>query len=225
LTKALRTGLPQNEVKDGTDLFADMYSDAARLDTFLRGMTGSSLGTARAMAHKFAWSEYASVIDIGTAQGALPVHVALANEHLEGGGYDLPVVRPIFEKYVTSHKLDHRIRFYAGDFFRDDLPSSDVLVMGHILHDWNLDEKKMLLDKAHRALPKGGALVVYEALIDDDRSKNAFGLLMSLNMLLETRGGFDYTGADCTAWMREVGFRETRVEHLVGPDSMVIALK
>ena len=98
-------------------------------------------------------------------------------------------------------------------------------MMGHILHDWNLEEKKMLVRKAYEALPQGGAFIAYDSIIDDDRRKNAFGLLMSLNMLIETPGGFDYTGADCIAWMKEAGFRETRVEHLVGPDSMVIGIK
>ena len=121
--------------------------------------------------------------------------------------------------------LEDRLSFSHGSFFTDPLPSADVLVMGHILHDWNLDEKMMLLGKAYDALPEGGALVVYEALIDDDRRENVLGLLMSLNMLIETPGGFDYTGADCQAWMREVGFRSTRVEQLVGPDSMVIGVK
>jgi hypothetical protein len=97
--------------------------------------------------------------------------------------------------------------------------------MGHILHDWNLDQKRMLLEKAFRALPTGGALIVFEALIDDERKQNVFGLLMSLNMLIETPGGFDYTGRDCTGWMRDVGFRDIRVEHLVGPDSMVVGFK
>jgi hypothetical protein len=100
-----------------------------------------------------------------------------------------------------------------------------VLLMGHILHDWDLEEKQRLLAKAHAALPPGGALIVFEGLIDDDRRQNAFGLLMSLNMLIETAGGFDYTGADCCAWMREAGFRETWVEHLAGPDSMVVGIK
>ena len=137
----------------------------------------------------------------------------------------MPSVRPVFEQYVNSHNLSNRLRFYPGDFFSDPLPAADVLVMGHILHDWNLEEKRKLLAKAYEALPQGGALIVYEAIIDDDRRQNAFGLLMSLNMLIETPGGFDYTGADCVSWMREAGFRETRVEHLIGPDSMVIGIK
>lgn len=188
-------------------------------------MTGLSLSAARAIAQKFPWRDYRTFIDIGGAQGGVPVQVALAHSHLTGGNFDLPTVGPIFKKYVAQNGLDERLRFYPGDFFKDRLPSADVLVMGHILHDWDLDEKRMLLKKAFDALPEGGALIVYEALIDDDRRENSFGLLMSLNMLIETPGGFDYTGADCSQWMREAGFRQTRVEHLVGPDSMVIGFK
>ena len=225
LTEGLRTGKPQNEAKTGGSLFDALYAEPARLEGFLKAMTGLSLGAANAIAQKFPWGEYKSFIDIGAAQGGLPVQVALAHPHLVGGGFDLPVVKPIFEQYVDAHGLSERLKFYEGSFFTDSLPSADVLIMGHILHDWDLEEKFSLLEKAYKALPQGGALIVFEALIDDERRKNAFGLLMSLNMLIETPGGFDYTGADCQQWMREVGFRETRVEHLIGPDSMVIGIK
>jgi len=151
--------------------------------------------------------------------------VALANPHIEGTGFDLPEVGPIFEDYVATNGLSSRVKFLPGSFLHQPLPKADVVMMGHILHDWNLDEKRMLVRKAYEALPEGGALIVYESIIDDERSANSFGLLMSLNMLLETPGGFDYTGADCARWMKDAGFRETRVEHLVGPDSMVIGIK
>ena len=225
LTEALRTGQPQNEAKSGGNFFAALYADPRRLEKFLKAMTGLSLGSAQAIARQFPWKDYRTFVDIGTAQGGVPVQVALAHEHLSGGGMDLPVVQPIFESYVRSRALSARLRFHAGDFFNDPLPQADVLIMGHILHDWNLEEKLMLLTKAYQAIPPGGALIVHEAIIDDDRRQNAFGLLMTLNMLIETPGGFDYTGADCTAWMKQVGFKKTRVEHLVGPDSMVIGFK
>ena len=136
-------------------------------------------------------------MDVGAAQGVVPVTLARAHSHLTGIGYDLPPVQPVFEEFVKNHGLSDRVRFHAGNFFEGDLPKVDVIIMGHILHDWDLNEKKVLLSKAFRSLPKGGALIVYEAIIDDERRENAFGLLMSLNMLIETPGGFDYTGADC----------------------------
>jgi hypothetical protein len=129
-----------------------------------------------------------------------------------------PVVAPIFQEYVASHGLQDRLRFAALDFFREPIPKADVVIMGHILHDWDLPTKRTLVAKAYDALPAGGAFIVFEARIDDDRRANAFGLLMSLNMLIETQGGLDYTGADCATWMRGAGFRQTRVEHLSGPD-------
>ena len=155
----------------------------------------------------------------------MPVELALAHPHLTGGGFDIAAARPVFEEYVARHGLQDRLRFQAGNFFADPLPEADVLVMGHILHDWGLADKRMLLEKAHSALPKGGALIVYDAMIDDERRENAFGLLMSLNMLIETPEGFDYTGADCAGWMKDAGFREIRVEPLLGPDSMAIGIK
>jgi hypothetical protein len=188
-------------------------------------MTGISHGANMAIAKKFPWSEYKSAVDVGTAQGDLITQVALANPHIAGIGFDLPEVAPIFEDYIAENGLSGRVCFHPGSFFDSPIPQADVVMMGHILHDWNLDEKKMLIRKAYEALPAGGALIVYESIIDDGRSKNSFGMLMSLNMLIETPGGFDYTAADCIGWMNEAGFRDTRSEHLVGPDSMVIGIK
>jgi hypothetical protein len=226
LTPALRTGEPQNEAKHGgADPFKQLYAEPDRLRGFLRAMTGISHGANMAIARQFQWDKYASAVDVGTAQGDLITQVALANPHIAGIGFDLPEVAPIFEDYVAANGLAARVEFRPGSFFDSPLPEADVVMMGHILHDWNLDEKKMLIGKAFDAIRPGGALVVYETIIDDDRAQNAFGLLMSLNMLIETPGGFDYTGADCMGWMREAGLRDMRVEHLVGPDSMVIGFK
>src|ERR1041385_6807147 len=222
LTAALRTGKPQNEAKSGgPSLFDALYADPGALKEFLAAMTGLSHPSNLAIASKFPWKDHRTVADIGTAQGDLVAQVVQANPHLKGIGFDLPVVAPIFEDHIASHNLTERIRFVGGDFFAAPLPRTDVLMMGHILHDWSLEEKKVLIRKAYEALPAKGALIVYESIIDDDRRKNVFGLLMSLNMLIETNAGFDYTGADCTGWMKEAGFSATRVEHLSGPDSMV----
>jgi len=226
LTEGLRTGQPQNEVRNGGQpVFEALYADPARLKGFLKAMTGISHGGAMAIAAKFPFKNYKSVCDVGTAQGDTAAQIALAHPHLQATGFDLPEVGPIFEEYAGQLGLNGRLRFAPGSFFNDPLPKADVILMGHILHDWDLPTKRMLIGNAYEALPQGGAYIVYEAIIDDDRSKNAIGLMMSLNMLIETHGGFDYTGADCQGWMRDAGFKETRVEHLVGPDSMVVGIK
>ena len=226
LTEALRTGQPQNEVKSGgPGLFETLYADPLRLKEFLAAMTGISHGANLTIARAFPWKDHRTFVDVGTAQGDLAAQIALANPHLQGMGFDLPEVAPIFEEYAQALGVGDRVSFVPGSFFEHDLPKADVVTMGHILHDWDLPTKQMLIAKAYQALPTGGALIVYEAIIDDERRANAFGLMMSLNMLIETPGGFDYTGADCAGWMKAAGFSAVRVEHLVGPDSMVIGIK
>ncbi|MBV9747272.1 MAG: methyltransferase [Acetobacteraceae bacterium] len=225
LTDALRTGQPQNEAREGGDIFAALYADPERLRTFLGAMTGLSLPVGRAIAAAFPWRDVRSFADVGCAQGGCLAEIAAAHPHLAAVGFDLPPVGPVFEDYIRDRGLAGRVRFQGGDFFADPLPSADVMIMGHILHDWDLAQKQVLLRKTHDALPEGGSVLVYDALIDDARRERAFGLLTSLNMLIETPGGFDYTGADCTGWMREAGFREVSVQPLTGRHSMVVGTK
>jgi len=224
LTEALRTGKPQNGISDGQNLFDQVHSNPASLAAYARAMTGHSFPAAQALAHRFPWAKYSTLIDVGTAEGGAPVEISRSHPHLTGGGFDLPPVQALFD-YVREHSLENRLQFYAGDFLAEPLPSADVLVMGHILHDWSLEVKRELLAKAHAALPRSGALIIYDQMIDDERRGNAAGLLMSLNMLVRTQGGFDYTGADCIGWMREGGFAEVRRAHLSGPHSMVVGIK
>lgn len=225
LIESLRTGEPQNEMKDTDGDFDVLYQDEEKLEGFVRAMTGASLPLGRRVAELFPWDRHDTVVDVGTAQGALPVELLNEHDHLQGIGFDLPAVRPHFEDYVASHGLEDRLRFEGGDFFEDPLPGADVVVMGHILHDWNLEEKKTLVRKAYEALPEGGTYVVYGTLIDEQRRENASGLLMSLNMLVETQGGFDYTFSECEEWLTEAGFEEPRLEPLTDMHSMVTARK
>jgi O-methyltransferase domain/Dimerisation domain len=226
LTEGLQTGKPQNELKLGKgNAFDVIYSDPERLRGFLQAMTGLSMGSARAMAEKFPWQQYKTFADVGGAQGGVAAQIALKHPHLSGVVFDLPAVKPVCEEYLRSFGLENRVQFVTGDFFNDPLPKVDVIIMGHILHDWNLEEKKRLIAKVFEAIPPGGAFLALDCVIDDDRRKNVTGLLMSLNMLIETPGGFDYCGCDCCDWMREAGFRKTRVEPLAGPDSMVVGIK
>jgi hypothetical protein len=224
LTDALRTGRPQSGER-ATANYGAYYADAAVRENTAKGMTGGCLPAAKIIAERFPWREYQSILDIGTAEGCLPVQVLLEHHHLTGIGFDLPELAALFEDYVGAHGLSKRLRFHPGDFFVDPFPRADVIVMGRVLHNWDLKSKKMLLKKAYDTLPKSGALIVYERLIDDERRTNVAGLLASLNMLVMTAGGFDFTSADCISWMREAGFRDMRVAPLAAELSMVAAFK
>ena len=226
LTEGLRTGEPQNELKEGgLDLFSAMALDEGKLRGFMQAMTGLSMGAASAIATTIPWDRFRTFADVGTAQGGLPVVLANAHPHLRGIGVDLPNVQPIFEEYVRAHGLQDRVAWHAADIWRDPFPPAEVIILGHMLHGWGLERKKIMLQKAYAALPEGGAVIAYDAIIDDERRENAFGLLFSLNMLIENQEGAEYTFADCQGWMREAGFRETYAEPLVGPESMVVGIK
>jgi hypothetical protein len=226
LTEALRTGEPQNEIKQtGKPMFDELYSDPARLEQFMKAMQGISLGNFNARAEKFDFSKYETVCDVGGATGQLCTILAESHPHLRCTSYDLPVVAPIAEKAIAETGLSDRVTVSAGDFFADPLPRADVITMGLILHDWNLNRKMDLIRSSYEALPEGGAFIVIENLIDDARRENAFGLMMSLNMLIEFGDAFDFTGSDFADWCGKAGFRDVEILPLTGPASAGIAYK
>jgi hypothetical protein len=226
LTPALKTGQPQNEVRHSQrPMFDELYADPARLEQFMDAMRGVSMANFEAFADKFDFAPYRTMADVGGATGQLSAIVAARHSHLACASYDLPVVKPIAERRLHEAGLAGRVDAKEIDFLKDEFPKADLITMGMILHDWNLDHKKMLIAKAYRALPEGGALVAIENLIDDERRENAFGLLMSLNMLIEFGDAFDFTGADFTGWCLEAGFKRCEILPLGGPASAAIAYK
>jgi len=226
LTEALRTGKPQNEVRHtGKPMFDGLYSDPERLEQFMNAMAGISMGPFHALAEKVDFSKYETLCDMGGATGQLSIIVAGHHPHMRCTSFDLPVVEPIARRTIEAAGLSDRVTAVGGDFFADPLPKADVITMGLILHDWNLEGKQRLVKAAYDALPEGGAYIVIENIIDDARRENAFGLLMSLNMLIEFGDAFDFTGADFAGWCKDAGFKEVDVVPLTGPVSAGIAYK
>jgi hypothetical protein len=225
LEEGLITGLPQNEAKHGGNVFAEIYADPNRLHEFVNAMSGIQMGNFMAFAQQFDFSRYKSLTDVGGSAGLLSLMVATHQPHMSCTSFDLPPVEPIASNTIQHFKLSDRVKTAAGDFFKSPIPPADVVVMGNILHDWDEETKLMLMKMAFDAIPEGGVFVAIENIIDDERKKNIFGLMMSLNMLIETGKGFDYTLADFNIWARKVGFKSTAILPLTGPSSAAIAYK
>jgi O-methyltransferase/methyltransferase family protein len=224
LTAALISGQAQSGDR-ATEDYSALYAEPGSLEGFARGMSGGALPVAEALADRFPWADYVSFVDIGTAQGCLPVVLLQRHSHLRGAGFDLPAMRSLFDAYAGHHGVADRIRFVPGDFLVEALPRGEVLIFGRVLHNWDLATRKRLLAKAYDALPDGGALIVYERFIDDERRTNAAALLASLNMLIMTSGGAGFTAVDGMAWAAEAGFHDLRVEPLTDEHSMILGRK
>lgn len=226
LEEGLKTGKPQNETKNGgAPIFEAIYSDQSKLREFLHAMGGAQMGNFIMLAETFDFSKYNTVCDIGGSGANLSIHLAKHHHHLTCTSFDLPPVTPVATENIDHLGLTDRVTAVSGDFFVDEFPKADVITMGNILHDWGKEDKLMLITKAYNALPKGGALIVIENIIDDDRRQNVFGLMMSLNMAIETEEGYDFSAADFNKMATKIGFESIRVMPLTGPSSAVIAIK
>jgi predicted O-methyltransferase YrrM len=224
LTTALKTGQPQSEIKTGGGSpFEALYADEKRLEQFLTAMQGVQSGNFRALAAKVDLSAYETLLDIGGANGFLSTVLARKYPNLNCISFDLPQVAPIARRRIAEAGFSERIKIVPGNFFTDVLPRADVIMMGNILHDWDEEQKQGLIAKACAALNPGGLFIAIENVIDDARRTNTFGLLMSLNMLIELPGGFDYTGAQFDRWCKAAGFKRTEIIPLTGPSSAAIA--
>lgn len=226
LEEGLKTGKPQNETKSGgKPVFEALYNNPLKLREFLDAMGGIQMGNFISLSQVFDFSDYNTLCDLGGAGGFLSAQVALNNPHMKCISFDLPPVAPLATENIQKMGLTDQVSIQSGDFFTDEIPNVDVITMGNVLHDWGLQEKLLLIKRAYDALPDGGVLIVIENIIDDERNKNTFGLLMSLNMMIETPDGFDFSFSDFNQWVLEVGFRETSIIPLTGPSSAVIAIK
>ncbi len=222
-TEALLTGEPQVNADSGEPYDA-MSADPDQLRSFLGMMDTMNSPLGPALAEVFPWSRYGSMVDVGGARGNLAAAVATRHPRLSAGVFDLPQVEPFFTEHMAGLGLSERLTFHAGDFFKDPLPAADVLIIGHVLHDWNPDVRRMLLRKAYAAVRPGGAVLVYDPMLDPERP-NPVNLVISLDMLLTTRGGGEYSPAECRGWLEECGFRVDPPKSLGFSDTLLVGHK
>lgn len=224
LSKALRTGRPQNELGDGRDQFTAIYADPRTLRLFASAMTSVSIGPGLLLAASEDWTCRQVIADIGTAEGIVLAKIAAANPHLHVIGVDLPELKPLFTRMMADHHVD-RATYVSCNIFEEPWPPADVYILGHMLHNFDGVRRRYLLGQAFESLPRGGKVIVYDAMIDPERRRSVVGLLMSLNMLIETPDGRDYTRDEAVTFLRDAGFSSLSVRPLTGFDWMASGTK
>lgn len=225
LEDALRTGKPQNETRQGGQLFDLLYGDPHKLRLFVNAMIGLSAGSSLGVIRRFDFSRCRTFCDIGGGPGTLNAAVARAFPSVQGIDFDLPPVRPLFEEYARLAQVTGRVKFIGGDCLADPLPPADVYGVGNLLHGVGEKASRALLRKVYQALPAGGSVLLIEAMIDDARRENVFGLLMSLDMLIETEEGRNFTVTEALGWLRSAGFEKIDFHRLRGPFSLAVGTK
>ncbi|GIM92623.1 methyltransferase [Paractinoplanes toevensis] len=221
LPQLLRTG----QVQEGDDSFAEFYRDPDRVRGFMAAMDGASAIVAEQLATTFDWSGYSTFADLGGARGNLAATIVKANPQLSGVCFDVPPLQPFFEEHMHQLGTADAVAFRAGDFLTDPLPEADVLIFGHVLHDWDETHRALLIRRAYEAIKPGGALLIYDEMIDDDRRGPAHNLLMSLNMKLVRSGASEYSAEDARSWLSDAGFTDSSVRSLTSTERLLVAHK
>lgn len=222
-TEALRTGKPQGGL-DGAEPYDTMSADPEQLASFLAMMDTMNGQLGPALAAAFDWTRHKSVVDIGGARGNLLAPIVAAHPHLTAAVFDVPQVEPFFDEHMRRLGLNGQVAFRKGDFFADPMPSADVLVVGHVLHDWAPQERRQLVKKAFCAVNPGGALIVYDPMLDPDQPA-LVNLVISLDMLLTTRAGSEYSPAECRSWLADAGFAVDPPLRIGFSDTMLVGRK
>lgn len=225
LAALLRTGQPQSPESQGAASIFDTFTrNPEQFRDWLRQMSGMAQLWGKQAASLLPLSSCKTFVDIGGAEGAFSAIIAQTNAQIEGMVLDFPAVEPIFTDYVRQLGLEKRLRFQAGDYKKDPIPSVDLVTCAHVLHSETPQSRLTLLRAAHHALNPGGFVAVIDFMVDDDR-RDVPALLASLAMRLETRDGFESNVGSLVGWLHESGFELVLSERLNSGQTLVVGKK
>jgi O-methyltransferase domain/Dimerisation domain len=230
LPDALREYSPRWQQAVGAtsaDVFAAMYEDPARLRQFAYFMNALSIPQGQLIADSYDFSSHRCIMDIAGGPGGQAVQIGLKHPHLRGIISDMPPVCAIATEYIQRCGLSDRFTAVPADLFEGPYPAgADVIVLGHILHDWNDQHCRTILRNCAAALPARGVLLVSESVLEPDYSGSMFGLVKDLTMLVASEpDSRERTEAEYRALLDEAGFDVTDVIRLDAPRDLLVARK
>lgn len=226
LEGAIREGTHRWKETFGWDgpIFSSFFHTDDDKREFLMGMHGYGLMSSPRIVAAFDLGRFRRLVDLGGATGHLAIAACRRYPNLRATVFDLPAAVPLAHEIVAASDVADRIDIVAGDFFADELPESDLFALGRILHDWSEEKCLVLLRRIIDRLPSGGALLVAEKLIDDDRTGPIWAHMQNLGMLLYTEGR-ERTLGEYEALLKKAGFAEVRGAVTPSPGDAILAIK
>jgi 2-polyprenyl-3-methyl-5-hydroxy-6-metoxy-1,4-benzoquinol methylase len=181
---------------------------------FIAAMNDRARKQAPVIAARLDLKEGMRILDVGGGSGAFAVAFVRAEKGVTATVFDLPVVLPLTERYISAEGLMGRIELVAGDYTRDELPGGyDLVFLSAIIHSNSPEQNRRLMRKCARALNPQGSLVVQDFIMDENRTGPPGGAFFALNMLVGTEAGDTYTESEIRDWMKEAGLSDiNRVE-------------
>lgn len=205
-------------------IFSHFFKTEETKREFLMGMHGFGLISSPHVVSAFDLNRFTRLIDLGGATGHLAIAACQRYPNLRAAVFDLADVAPLAQEIVGGSSVADRVEVIPGDFFSDPLPEGDVYALGRILHDWTEEKILKLLGRVHDSLPRGGAVLVAEKLLFDDKTGPPWAQMQNLNMLTCTEGK-ERTLGEYEALLHAVGFRDVRGCRTSSPLDAVFALK
>jgi acetylserotonin N-methyltransferase len=226
LEDAVREGTPrwmQTFQMEGP-IFAHFFKTEESKQEFLAGMHGFGLISSPQVVAAFDLSGFRRLVDLGGATGHLVIAACERYPTMRAAVFDLAPVIEVARPYVSGSQVGERVELLAGDFFCDPLPEADLFSLGRILHDWSEAKIRGLLGRIYDRLPRGGALLIAERLLEEEKTGPTFALMQSLNMLVCTEGK-ERTFSEYAALLREAGFRAVEARRTGAPLDAILAVR
>ena len=226
LEGAIREGTHRWQQTFGWDgpIFSHFFRTEDALREFLMGMHGYGVISSPHVVTAFDLGQFERLVNLGGATGHLAIAACHRYPNLRAVVFDLPGAVPLAREIVGASPEADRIEVTAGDFFTDPLPEADLYALGRILHDWSESKVLDLLKRIFDRLPPGGALLIAEKLLDDDKRGPRWAQMQNLNMLTCTEGK-ERTFSEYEALLKQVGFSQVSGAKTPAPLDAVLAVK
>ncbi len=224
LTEVIKSGRPSlpagTEREDGFDYYQQLVPMLFNT-TYLVASTGAkALGIGKQL-------KGLKIADVGAGSGAWGIALAQEDPSCEVYGMDDPKVLKETKRFVEKFGLEEQFHYIPTNIEQDSLGEEeyDLAVLSYVCHAEGEKRSREILSKIHKALRRGGRIVICEICPDENREKDLFPLIFGVNMLIHTPEGNTFTLSEYTSWLKEAGFGKVDTIDIPATSPLIVAIK